>query len=67
MWQGNLLDGTVVALKALRIFANSKEDQERVRKVRILYPLVRAHLAYIVKLYVGILQRVHDLDTASPP
>ena len=39
VWQGNLLDGTLVALKALRIFANSKEDQERVRKVRTLYPL----------------------------
>ena len=33
IWQGRLIDGTVVALKVLRVFSNTEEEKARINKV----------------------------------
>ena len=41
IWQGRLIDGTVVALKVLRVFRNTEEEKARINKV------CKADLLYI--------------------
>ena len=63
IWQGKLSDGSIAALKVLRLFKNTEEEKTRTNKVCTADKLTSSYI--LISMNEGISFRGYNMVTAS--